>query len=85
MMPTKERATSHINEKKSYEILQELLPYEWVFREYKPDYGIDMSIEIFSEINGKFFTQGEHIYVQVKSIEKSIYKTKMIYERYNTE
>lgn len=84
-MSTKERAKSHLNEKYSRELLKRQLPLEWVFREYSPDYGIDLNIELFSETNGKYYTQGEHIYIQLKSVEKAkILKYKII-ERCNIE
>lgn len=55
-MSTKERAKSHLNEEYSRELLKRQLPLEWVFREYSPDYGIDLNIELFSETNGKYYT-----------------------------
>lgn len=84
-MATKERAQSHLNEEKSRVIFKQALPTEWVFRDYSPDYGIDLSIELFSEINGKYYTQGEHIYIQIKSIENPIVKKMKISTRYNVE
>lgn len=84
-MSTKERAKSHLNEEKSRTIFRQALPTEWVFRDYSPDYGIDLSIELFSEINGKYYTQGEHIYIQLKSIENPIAKKMQISARYNIE
>lgn len=84
-MSTKERAQSHLNEEKSRALFKQALPTEWVFRDYSPDYGIDLSIELFSETNGKYYTQGEHIYIQLKSIEKPIVKKMQISARYNIE
>lgn len=84
-MPTKERAKSHLNEKKALEIFKNALPAEWVSREYSPDYGIDLSIELFSETDGKYYTQGEHIYIQLKSIENPRIKKLKVSARYNVE
>lgn len=84
-MSTKERAKSHLNEDKSREIFRKALPSAWVFREYTPDYGIDLSVELFSEVNGRYYTQGEHIYIQLKSIENPLIKKMRISERYNIE
>lgn len=84
-MATKARTQSHLNEEKSYEIFKKTLPSEWVFRKYSPDYGIDLSIELFSETNGKYYTQGEHIYIQLKSMEHLVCKKMKISSRYNIE
>jgi hypothetical protein len=35
-------------EQESVGILKGLLPKEWVVREYRPDYGIDLAVELFS-------------------------------------
>lgn len=81
----KKRPFSHIKGDKGVEILRKCLPEEWVVREYKPDYGIDLSIELFAQYKDGFITRGEHIFFQVKgtaSIEKCALKIK---ERYNVE
>lgn len=85
MMIGKERASSHLNEEKSFEILKQMLPIEWVFRKYTPDYGIDFSIELFEQNDGKYYTQGEHLYIQLKSIKKPRYNKVRIYPRINIE
>lgn len=45
------------------------MPIEWVVREYTPDYGIDLSVELFEEYKENYITTGEHIYFQVKGTE----------------
>jgi len=61
----------------SYEIIKKYIPKEWVIREFnRPDYGIDLVIELFDKIDEQISeTLGEFIYVQVKSV-KSIDVTK---------
>ncbi|GAB3202200.1 hypothetical protein GCM10027293_27220 [Pontibacter aydingkolensis] len=56
----------------SYEIIKKLTPKEWVIREFnRPDYGIDLVIELFEKVDERFSeTLGEFIYVQVKSVQK---------------
>lgn len=49
------------------------LPSHWVLREYRPDYGLDYSLEVFKEADtgGKFPTYetlGEHLFIQLKSV-----------------
>jgi hypothetical protein len=73
MTNRKIRAFQHIMESESFDIIKEILPKEWLIREYRPDYGIDLSIEIFKYIDAekrKAETLGEHLFIQVKSVEK---------------
>ena len=53
MSHTKRRTFQHIMEDKSVLKLRNILPAEWVIREYKPDYGIDLTIEIFRYLDAK--------------------------------
>jgi hypothetical protein len=82
MARRKKRVHQHIMEDLSIEIVKNQIPKEWVTREFnKPDYGIDLVIEIFKKINNKASeTLGEFIYVQVKSVNKLRTKTKTIYD-----
>lgn len=67
-------------EQKSLEIIRELLPNYWTIREYKPDYGLDLSVEVFEPISEENFeTLGEHFFIQAKGTEnlkKGILKIK---------
>ncbi len=59
-------------EDRSIRIVRDLLPDEWVVREYRPDYGIDLTIELFGyvdEARSIAATLGETLFVQVKSTE----------------
>ncbi len=43
------------------------MPLHWTIRQYEPDYGIDLSIELFDECGTEAYeTLGEHLLVQVK-------------------
>lgn len=47
----KRRSEAHVIGDYAIDILKQHLPKEWVVREYHPDYGIDLSIELLSEMN----------------------------------
>jgi hypothetical protein len=68
-------------EDESYHIIKKLIPKEWVIREFnRPDYGIDLIIELFDKIDDKTYeTLGEFIYVQVKSSDQFPISTEKIY------
>ena len=72
MARRKQRVRQHIMEDESYEIINKFIPKSWVIREFnRPDYGIDLVIELFENINDKVAeTLGEFIFVQVKSVKK---------------
>lgn len=78
-MVGKKRPIAHIRGESGVNILKKKIPPEWVAREYVPDYGIDLSIEIFEPYEENYITKGEHIFFQVKTtehIEKKILKIK---------
>jgi len=81
MARNKQRVVSHIMEEKSYQIIKQILPTELVIREFnRPDYGIDLVIELFRKKEDKIFeTLGEFIFVQVKSMENIDFKKTKIY------
>ncbi|MEZ5017286.1 MAG: DUF4365 domain-containing protein [Flavipsychrobacter sp.] len=66
----KQRVLQHIMEDESYKIIKQQIPAEWVVRDFnRPDYGVDLVIELFEKTEGELAeTLGEFIYVQVKSI-----------------
>jgi hypothetical protein len=70
MAKKKQRVFQHIMEDESYDIIKKQIPKHWVIREFnRPDYGIDLVIEIFEIIDENVAeTLGEFIYVQVKSV-----------------
>ena len=85
MLNGKKRSKSQIIGEKAVNILKDLFPEEWVTREYNPDYGIDLSVEIFEEHKSGYMTTGEHIYFQVKGTEELKRGKYKVYERRNVE
>src|SRR5690606_25034906 len=82
MIRKKQRVLQHIMEDESYEIIKSQIPKHWVIREFnRPDYGIDLVIELFEIIDNDIAeTLGEFIYVQVKSVKELQLKQDFIYE-----
>lgn len=85
MLNGKKRSKSQIIGEKAVNILKDLFPEEWVAREYTPDYGIDLSVEIFEQYKSGYITTGEHIYFQVKGTEELQRGKYKVYERKNVE
>lgn len=82
MIRKKQRVLQHLMEDESYEIIKSQIPKHWVIREFnRPDYGIDLVIELFELIDNNIAeTLGEFIYVQVKSVKELQVKQEIIYE-----
>lgn len=73
MNRSKRKVPSHITDEEANRILRAALPAYWSIRDYKPDYGIDLAIELFDQASGsgdKFDTLGEHLFVQVKGAKR---------------
>lgn len=85
MSQGKQRSKSQIIGDRAVEILKNLFPIEWVIREFTPDYGIDLAVELFEEYKNNYITTGEHVYFQVKGTEKLNKGKLKIYERMNVE
>lgn len=88
MAERKKRVLQHIMEDRSIQIVRKLLPQEWVVREYRPDYGIDLSIEIFeasNESDSKWEAMGETVFVQVKSTDTVRIREQRVFPRRNVE
>jgi|SRR5450432_207768 len=81
MAKRKQRVFQHVMESESYQIIKDQIPKEWVIREFnRPDYGIDLVIELFDKIDDKVSeTLGEFIYVQVKSVRLAKVKKQKFY------
>lgn len=82
-MRSKIKSKSHLIESKSLEIINNLLPKYWTIREYKPDYGLDLSVEVFETATDKlgdicYETLGEHFFIQVKGTEKLVRTIKKV-------
>lgn len=82
----KKRPEQHIIGETGISILKGIFPKEWATREYMPDYGIDLDVELFEDLSkGTYRTLGEHIMFQVKGT-KNIKKTTIkLYSRMNVE
>ena len=75
-------------EDRSREIFRSHLLPEWVVRDYKPDYGIDLAVELFDYIDAdhkKADALGENFLGQLKSVEKIEAKSVTVHPRYNVE
>lgn len=61
------RINTHISESKSFKILSQVLPEQWIIRELtERDYGVDLYVEIVRE-DGK--VTGDLVALQVKSTD----------------
>lgn len=68
----KQRVVQHVMEDRSRAIVRDALPPEWVVRDYRPDYGIDLAVDLFEPLPGKrgrWVALGESFLVQVKATE----------------
>ena len=88
MAHTKRRVRQHIMEDQSYLIFKGMLPEEWAVHEYRPDYGIDLVIEIFKFIDETCTaadTLGELFFVQPKSVKETNIQKITVSSRGNIE
>lgn len=91
MHAAKRRPDQHLIDQEGQQLLREKLPKPWILREYRPDYGLDFSVEVFrtlEPVEGKrpmHETLGEHFFVQLKSIDDPNVKPLDIYGRGNVE
>lgn len=58
---------AHTIGRRAVDLLKSIFPQLWVVREYTPDYGIDLDVELFAEDTK--MTLGEHVLFQVKGTE----------------
>jgi len=63
----KRRVDNHLKEDASELLISKFLPEEWVIRKLHPDYGVDVSIEVFKREGQQIPTLGEFLFVQLKS------------------
>lgn len=88
MANRKRRVRQHVMEDQSIEIVRRILPNEWVVRDYKPDYGIDIAVEVFGHIDSNTSiteTMGEWFFVQVKSTMNTSIRRRKVRPRHNVE
>ncbi len=79
MLKGKKRPENHVIGAEAVDILKSIFPKYWVVREYNPDYGIDLSVELFEPYEDGYITCGEYIYFQVKGTKNITIKKKKIY------
>lgn len=63
----KRRIDSHLKEDSSEILISRLLPEEWVIRKLHPDYGVDVTVEVFERLGEQIPTMGEFLFVQIKA------------------
>lgn len=85
MATGKKRPIAHIRGEQGVSILKSYFPDSWVVREYSPDYGIDLSVELFKECGDGFVTSGEHIFFQVKTTDTLHKRILKVESRMNVE
>gem|GEM_PF-387083 len=89
-MVYKRKSLSHLIDRQAINTIERILPDFWTIREYRPDYGIDLAIEIFEkpaeETKSSIYeTLGEHFFVQVKGKEKIKITSLEVKKRDNVE
>ena len=89
MNEAKKQSQQHVIDRQGEALLLSKLPPHWILRPYRPDYGLDFTLELFGE--GRtgggttYETLGEHFFIQLKSTETSNVKPLDIYGRGNVE
>ncbi|MGB7374180.1 DUF4365 domain-containing protein [Pontixanthobacter sp.] len=89
----KRRADQHLIDQDGISLLRANLPRHWLLREYRPDYGLDFTIETFKTADpgssatrvATYETLGEHVFVQLKSLTEPDVYSLDIYGRSNVE
>lgn len=82
----KKRPEQHIIGESGVSVFKGIIPKEWAVREYTPDYGIDLDVELFEDLGkGIFRTLGEHVLFQVKGTYSIKKKTVKLFSRMNVE
>lgn len=82
---SKSRVDSHLKEDASQTLVSRMLPEEWVIRKLHPDYGVDVTIEVFERQHQKIPTMGEFLFVQLKSTTSLRKGVEQIKSRGNVE
>lgn len=88
MAHRKRRVYQHIMADESIKLIRSYLPSEWVIREYNPDYGIDIVVEVFEYVDEERLiceAVGDMFFVQVKAVKKADISLVKVYSRKNVE
>lgn len=89
----KKRSEQHLIDQDGISLLRSKLPRHWILREYRPDYGLDFTIETFktghasdkAQNRQTYETLGEHVFIQLKSIQNPTVYPFEIFGRGNVE
>jgi hypothetical protein len=81
----KRRIDNHLKEDASEVLVSKLLPEEWVIRKLHPDYGVDVTVEVFERQEREIPTMGEFLFVQLKSTNSLKRGVEPIRQRGNVE
>jgi hypothetical protein len=87
---TKKQSEQHLIDADGQKLLRERIPRHWLLREYRPDYGLDYALEVFappqkSKGQVTYETLGEHIFIQLKTVQSIETKPLKLYGRFNVE
>ncbi len=92
MGDTKAMPDQHIIDLEAQNLLRAALPTHWLLREYRPDYGLDYSLELFKrspttekDAYPSFETLGEHVFIQLKGTRHLKIGKKAFLDRKNVE
>ena len=91
MIRSKRKSESQVIGDEGIRIIKGLLPAHWTPREYHPDYGIDLAVELFEQSGHDAFgraaydTLGEHLFLQVKACESLKASELKVHDRANVE
>lgn len=88
MSKSKQSVYQHEIDEDGIELFRRNMPRGWKIREYRPDYGLDFAIEVFSQPDPNTKareTLGEHFFVQLKSTRSPDLGTKKLFARGNVE
>jgi hypothetical protein len=87
MAGSKKRVVQHLIDERGQRLLEASIPEHWILRAYRPDYGLDFALEIFScaGSDSSHETLGEHIFIQLKSVQNPEMRALTLYSRVNVE
>jgi hypothetical protein len=91
MSKGKRRSAQHLINERGEQLFKSCLPPHWVLHDYRPDYGIDFSLETFAAVEpiikgpDVYETLGEHLFIQLKTVEVTDAPPLLVYGRPNVE
>lgn len=88
MRRTKLRPIQHQLDQQGQRLLESCLPFNCILRPYRPDYGLDYSLEMFAPSHiapQAEETLGEHLFIQLKTVRWPKKGSLTIHERFNVE